>query len=237
MIGNLSCCPEAHQHTHTVGRQRDHTLRGALAALTGLGVGVNLSGHKEEVIADAMQGDAEEQHPRQIACIGVREQDIADRPSQHAHQQSPLHADAHQAKGDQQHEQHLGHLAQGLLSGCVGQVNLREEQVGVLVIESQWNADQDRGDEEHQEVAILQQGERVQPQHVPYRHALSGLHPGRCLWQREAVQTEYQGGRGTHRECVLEHTAGECRRSIPGESVADDQTGDDPAHRPPQPDF
>src|ERR1700724_2519666 len=54
--------PESDQHADTVGRQSDQALCGALMPCTRFGIGVDLTRNEEEVIAHAVERDANDQH-------------------------------------------------------------------------------------------------------------------------------------------------------------------------------
>src|SRR3981081_332567 len=117
--------PEPDQHADTVGGQGYQALGGAFVPGTGLGVGVNLAGDKEEVIACTVERDANEQHESKLMRIAKGKEHIPAHPGQHAEQQNGLHAEGPEEYRDQEHEQHFGHLTDGLLARGVGNMNLR----------------------------------------------------------------------------------------------------------------
>jgi len=67
---------------------------------------------------------------------------------------------------NEQHEQHLGHLADGLLAGRICDLDLGEELVGILIVESERDADQDRGGEKYREVPRSQQPQRIESEQL-----------------------------------------------------------------------
>lgn len=76
VVGHLPCDPESDQHAQAVGCQSNQALGRASEAFRCFGVGVDLAGHEEEVVADAVQGDASKQHECQVAVITVGEQQV-----------------------------------------------------------------------------------------------------------------------------------------------------------------
>ena len=105
--------PDAERH------EGDEALRGGAQVGRRLRVDVDLPGHEEEVVADAVQQDAGIQHPHQRAVVAVGEQRVARRPRRHADQQHPLHAEAPEEPRHHEHEEDLGHLAERHLAGGV----------------------------------------------------------------------------------------------------------------------
>ncbi|MNC21364.1 hypothetical protein D3C75_693410 [compost metagenome] len=113
-----------------------------------------------------MQGDTGEQHERQVTVVAVGEQQVAQSPRQHPHQQRKLDPEALDEQRQKQHEQYFGDLPDGHFCRGVGHADFRQERVGVLVVERQRNADQDGGDKKHQITAILEQTQGIQPEHL-----------------------------------------------------------------------
>ena len=82
--------------------ERDEALRGgADARRRRLLVDVDLAGHEEEVVTDAVQQDADVQHPHERAGVAEREQHVPHRPGEHADEQHPLDAEPHE---EQRHD-------------------------------------------------------------------------------------------------------------------------------------
>src|SRR6266853_368904 len=75
-------------------------------------------------------------------------------------------------------------------SSRIGDMNLRQELIGVLVIERQGNTDQDRRYKEHHKVLVPQQAQCIKTQDVPEARLFLGLGQGRRARQREAVDAE-----------------------------------------------
>ena len=129
-------------------------------------VDVDLAGDEEEVVADAVQQDADVEHPHQRAGVAVGEQHVARGPRGHADEQHPLHAEPAEEPRHDQHEDDLRHLAERHLAGGVGHADLVQERVREGVVELQRNADQERADHEDGERAVLHQLQRVEAEHV-----------------------------------------------------------------------
>src|SRR4029077_8602803 len=109
------------------------------------------------------------------------------------------------------------------------------ELVGVLVIKSERNADEHRGDEEDREVPLAQQYERVEAEEPPEPHRLIAPRLRRCARQGEAVETEGEGGERAHEEGIAQRALTDAGARIPAEQVADHNSRDDPADRAPEP--
>ena len=226
---------EADQHADAVRRERDQALRGALVARAGLRVREDLARDEEEVVADAVQRDAEDQHEHELAGVAVREQHVARGPGQHADQERQLHAEALQEERHEQHEPDLGHLTQRLDAGGVGDLDFRQKLVRVLIVERERDADQDRRGEEDQEVSIAQQRQRVEAERFAQAAAGAGFLRRRAR-QREAEDSEHERRDGRHRERVSQEPGGEARLRVPREHVADREPRDDPADGAPDAD-
>src|SRR3546814_2424779 len=72
-----------------------------------------------------------------------------------AYQQRQLDAKALDEQRQQQHEQHFGDLPDGHFCRGIGHAGFGLERVGVLVIEGQGDADQDRSEEHTSELQSL----------------------------------------------------------------------------------
>ena len=169
-----------------------------------------------------MQHEADDHQPQQGAGVPEREQGIAQRPGEHADQQRPLHAELPQHQRHDQQEQRLGDLAEGLHGRGGLHPDLVEVEVGEVVVERQRDADQDRGEEEDQVGAGLQQREGVQPQHVAHGDAVP-RRLRRGVRECEGVDAQQRRADRGHDEGVLERSPG-----LPAEP-ADEQPCDDPA--------
>src|SRR5579862_580208 len=158
---------EADQHAHAVGGERDQSLGGAAVRGPGLRVGVYLPGHKEKVVTRPVERNADDEHERELMCVAEGKEDVAAHPRQHSEQQRHFHAKGAQQRRDRQHEKYFRHLSDGLLAGGIGDADLGEELVGVLIVERERYADQNRGDEEHQKVPLPQQSQRLETDEAP----------------------------------------------------------------------
>ena len=134
-----------------VGEEVQESLGGAANANTCPFVGVDLPGDEEEVIADAVQYDAEEDHPVVRTGIAMRERKVPQRPRAHAHQHDPFDTESSQQKRQRQHEQQFRHLPEALDERWVLHADLGEERIGEAVVELQRDAEQEGADAEHQE--------------------------------------------------------------------------------------
>ena len=61
----------------------------------------------------AVKRDAKEQHPHDLVGGGDGKQQVAEDPGRHADEDHPFHAELPEEERDQQHEDDLGHLADG----------------------------------------------------------------------------------------------------------------------------
>ncbi|KAG0921908.1 hypothetical protein G6F32_014896 [Rhizopus arrhizus] len=87
----------ADQHAHAIGGQGDEALRTAACVGAGMGIGVDLAGDEEEVVADAMQHDADHQ---QRAARQRRQGDGLEQPQrQHAAEHARMQGDGIVAGG------------------------------------------------------------------------------------------------------------------------------------------
>jgi hypothetical protein len=81
----------------------------------------------------------------------AREQCVAHHPRRHADDQHPLHAEPPEHERHRQHEEHLRHLSQRLRRRDVLDLRGFEEELGVVVVRGERDADQQRADDEHPE--------------------------------------------------------------------------------------
>ena len=187
--------PGADQVADALGEERQEPLRGGADLRARLLVGVDLAGHEEEVVADAVQQDAGVEHPEPRPGVAVGEEEVPDRPRQHADQEDAAHAPPREEPREQQHEADLGHLAEGHLAGRLGHPDLVEVQVGEGVVELERDAEEERADHEGGEGAVLEQRQRVEAQDVAHAERLAGG-VGRRVRQQKAEEPEHHGGAG-----------------------------------------
>ena len=135
VVDDCSGEPRTDQHAEAIGDEGDEPLGGGAQAGGGLAVDVDLAGDEEEVVADAVEQDSAPQHTHQVAGAAEGEEQITCDPGQHRYCQHVLDAEAAEEPGDEEHEEHLGHLASGHLAGGVLDVLLVEEEVGEGVVE------------------------------------------------------------------------------------------------------
>src|SRR4030095_1090555 len=134
----------------TVCNQRNKSLRACSDLLRRLSVGVYLTGHEKEVVADSMQQNARIRHPPSPAKIPISEQRVANHPPKHPHQQRFFHPEPHQEPRHKHHKRDFGHLTQGLLPGSSLHAKIVEERVCETVVERKRNRYQQRTDHEDQ---------------------------------------------------------------------------------------
>ncbi|MNI68824.1 hypothetical protein D3C73_1245380 [compost metagenome] len=154
-------------------------------------IGVDLAGDEEEVVADAVQHDADHQQREAATRIAKGEHGIAHYPRGHAYRQHRLHPQPHEQERHGQHQQHFGDLPQGLQAGRAAHAQVVEVRVGEVVVERQRDADGDGGQEEHQVGARLQQPQRIQPQDLP-QPGVALLRQRRGVRQGERIKAQGQ---------------------------------------------
>ncbi len=152
-----------------VGDERDESLRRGAHVSAAPSVDVDLAGDEEEVVTDAVQQDAEVQHPDERLVVAVGEQNVARHPRGHADEQHLLHAEPLEEPRHQEHEHDLRHLPHRHLPRRVRHADGVQERVRERVIELQRNAHEERADHEHRERSVLHQLQRVEPEHVAQR--------------------------------------------------------------------
>ena len=117
--------PGADEHPDAERDEGDESLRRGAQVRRRLLVHVDLSGHEEEVVADAVQQDAAVEHPHQRSVVAVGKQQVARRPCGHADEQHVLDAEPAEEQRHDQHEADLGHLAERHLPGRVARPGSR----------------------------------------------------------------------------------------------------------------
>src|SRR5689334_13353264 len=102
----------ADEHADAVGHEHEESLRLAPHRGRRFLVDVDLPGHEEKVVADAVQQDPDGDEPEDRVRSRQREQSIPQRPRSHADHQHALHAESYEEKRHEQHEDDLGHLTE-----------------------------------------------------------------------------------------------------------------------------
>ena len=102
----------ADQHADSVGDEHQKPLRLATHRRRRLLVDVDLAGHKEEVVTDAVEQNPGDDQPEHGAGSGNRKQHITKHPCSHTHQQHLLHAEPGEHQRHEEHEAGLRHLAE-----------------------------------------------------------------------------------------------------------------------------
>ncbi len=181
-----------------------------------------------------MEQDAERDHPEHGVRRGAGEQRVAHHPRRHADDEHPLHSQPPEHQRHGEHEQHLRHLPERLRRGDVLHLCRLQEELRVVVVRGERDADEQRADDEHPERLAAELAHGVQSRHAAERYRMPRRRRRRVR-QRERVQPEEdarragdvqrpRGGLGLH---SLQH-----RR----QHEADEQPRHDPADRPPHAD-
>ena len=147
---------------HAVGDEVDEPLRRGADAGARLLVSVDLPAHEEEVVADAMQQDAAIDVRHDRAQRALAEEEVAERPGTHPHQHDRLDPETPQREREQQHEDDLRHLPEGLDKGRVRRPHLIEVGVGEGVVELERDAEQEAAQHKDRERPVLEQRQRIQ---------------------------------------------------------------------------
>ena len=136
-------CLRADHHTQA---KRQHYQQALSLCADWLGrflVGVNLPCHEEEIVANAVQHDADDDHPAKLIRRADGKQTIPSDPRQHPDGQHPFHAKPGEEERHNDHEKNLGDLAVRH-GGADGQLNMLHNSAGDLVVERQRDTDQHR---------------------------------------------------------------------------------------------
>ena len=169
--------PARHQgadvHAGPEGDEGDEALGGGAQVRGRLAVHVDLPGHEEEVVADAVEEDADVQHPYQAGVVAEGEEQVARGPRGHPDEHHLLHAEPGEEERHYEHEADLGRLAESHLAGCVDHAQLVEEEVREGVVKLERDAYQEGAEDEDGEGALLQEHERVEPEHVAHADLLA----------------------------------------------------------------
>ncbi len=153
----------ADEHADAVGHEHEESLRLAAHGGCRLLVHVDLPGHEEEVVADAVEEDADGDEPEDRVRRGEREQCIAQRPRAHSDHQHALHAEPHEEERHEQHEDDLGHLTERLRRLDLRNAGVPQEDLGEVVVGSERDAQQQRGGDEDIERTVAELRQRVEP--------------------------------------------------------------------------
>lgn len=84
--------PRADKHAQAISDEDNDALRSRAKMQRGFAIDVDLTGDKEEVVADTVQQDAAPQHPHVRIDVAICEQKITGNPRQHAGDQHIFHA-------------------------------------------------------------------------------------------------------------------------------------------------
>src|SRR5690554_901552 len=86
MLQYITCYPESDQLSYSVGGQGDQALSRTFVLFPGFGICIDLSGNKEKVITNPMQGNSDHKHVSQLASIAIGKENVAQCPGQHTYQ-------------------------------------------------------------------------------------------------------------------------------------------------------
>ena len=198
-----------------VGHHHEHALGAAADLLVGILVDEQGAADVEEVESHAVDDHGEDQqHEAEAGGVARAEEEEAERPGHKGDEHHLLDAELLQEEGDQQDTQGLRDLRDrgeehvvlhregvGILRVGAESVEVRRgEAVGHL----QAHAQQEREDEEHAHLAVLEQGEGAQAEGVDKRGTLGGL-VDRAVGQREGIhgQDQAPGGRNEQLHVVV----------------------------------
>src|SRR5690606_7496896 len=121
-------------------------------------------------------------------------------------------------------------------SGRILHPYLCEERIRILVVKGQGNTNQDRRRKENQEVFIFQKIKGIESEDIGNGRLSFSRFGRRCSGQGKTVNTQYHRYNRSHQESIPEHSLPYRLFRIPYESVADGQSGYNPADGPPDPD-
>src|SRR5690606_13869489 len=102
----------ADQHPDAVRDEHEEPLGLTAHGCCRLLVDVDLAGHEEEVIADAVEQDPCGNQAECTGRCGDGEEDVAQHPCGHPRDEHPLHAQPHEEERHEQHEEDFGHLTE-----------------------------------------------------------------------------------------------------------------------------
>ena len=212
MIHHAAGGPGADGGAETVGHQHEETLRRGTDVLVGILVDEERAGDVEEVERHAVHDAAQNEHPHAAARVAGPEEAEAEHPREHRDEHHLLDAELLHRERDQQDAEGLGELAQGdQRIGVIGAPGIREEGillegsdegVGVAVRDLQGSAEQHREDEEHGELALLEELERVQAGGLCEGLRALGLGLARAVRQGQRIGAEHQRENAGNEELV-----------------------------------
>ena len=158
-------------------------------------IDVDLTCDEEEVVADAVQNDAEVEHPNQGIDVAETKAQVADDPSEHAQHERVFHADSFEEERQREHEEKFGKLAEGHLADCVLQADFIEERIREGVVELQRDADQERSGSEDREISVFEKRERFGGENIAELETVA-FAKRRRVGKRKAVDSHDNRGDG-----------------------------------------
>ena len=144
-------CLRADQHTGAISYEHEQTLSLAADFVAGALVHVDLTGDEKEVVADAVQRDATEDHPGHLVRCTEGKQSVAQGPSGHADNEHPFHSEPPEQEWHDEHETNFGHLPDRLGAGDVGEAGGAEVELGEVIVGGEGDTDQERAGEKDKE--------------------------------------------------------------------------------------
>ena len=194
-VDDFAADPTADEHADAVGEEDDEALGGGAQGLRRFHVDVDLTGDKEEVVADAVHDDAEIEHPDQAVDVAESKAQIADDPGEHAEHEGVFHADLFEEERQREHEEEFGKLAEGHFADGVLKADLVEKRIRESVVELERDADQEGSGGEDGEVAIFEKRKRFGGENVAELEAVA-FAKRRRVGKREAVDRHDDRGDG-----------------------------------------
>src|SRR3954471_20660350 len=106
-------------------------------------VGVELPGHKKEVIAETMEQDCQIEHPQTAQWVAIRQKYVAYRPGKQTHDQDVFDAKTPEDERHEQHHGYFGNLSKGHFACRIPDMQLIQVGIRERKIERQRDASQD----------------------------------------------------------------------------------------------
>ncbi len=252
-IDDCACGQRADRGADAVGHQHEKSLGRALNRAVGLALHEQCSRDVEEVERHAVDHHRTDEHPQSAAGIAQSEQPEAEHPGEHGDEHHLLDAEAFEEEGDEQDAERFGDLRKGGEGRGVvgadgagefgGSLEASDEGGGVAVGDLERDAQQHGEDEEEGHLALLEECESLQAEHLG-EALLSGVAVGHgTCGQGEGVDCQREAQHGADEELhvgVLEARGGVGAESQPalGGDVGeiDEPHGGDEAHGAPDAD-
>ena len=130
-------------------------------------VGVQLTGHEEEIVSGTVEQDGNVEHPHAAARVANGKQCVANCPANQTDDDDIANAEVAEDGWHQQHHHHFGPLRQGHDARGVFHLDLIQVCVGEGVVEGERDAGENGSHSEEEVGLVLHDDERVEPQNGP----------------------------------------------------------------------